>query len=151
MFASMKTDTVTLREDAEGGAPTEVTVTVQKLSWRQLREASEKATENAIRSAQAAGGDLLRAMRDVATPATQQTPDEKALAEREALYRQYDRGTVLRLGVLKWTHATKLPAGLDDLDEAAAETIHRKVLDISLPQKDEARLRGEDSGRSTSP
>ena len=135
MFASTKTKDIAVRDDDGGN----VDVTIRKLSWKQLRAAGEANTADAVKSANVAGPELLKAMRDVAAPPPSEKPKEDP-AER---YRRYQREAVLGFGVAKWTLDRPVKEGLDDLDEETVDLLHREILDLSLPPVDANAARGE--------
>lgn len=68
-------------------------------------------------------------------------------AQREARYQRYDRDTVVRSGVRSWLCGDKekplpqIQAGVQDLDDDAMTTLHRAILDLSLPSLDEENAR----------
>lgn len=150
MYASQTTGTVTI-ESPQG----QVVVTIQKLPWKIQRKASdteyERALDRASRLASAQSNKSLaamlgarRAQREAAAaaqagPSTDVDPPAVDLdLLREQRYAKYDKDTVLRGGVQSWTDKKALPAGLDDLDHEASETLHRAILDLTLPAIDAA-------------
>src|SRR5262245_60113449 len=139
MFASTTTKDITVNGD-DGAS---VVVTIQKLSWKKLRKAAEASTAAAIASAATVGADRMKAMREIAPK-----PEDGKVEDPAAKYRQYDREKVLIYGVLKWTSSVQVQDGLEDLDEAVADQLHRAILDLSIPS-DEKAVQGEGSARST--
>lgn len=138
MFASKTTGTVTL----DG-----VIVTIQKLSGRALEDAAKVKHDEAmvlalrLNAALSAPGVAeavqARAERQAEAPAVVVDADR----QRQQRYGKYDRPTVLRAGVRSWKAAEPLPSlatGIDDLDEDAAEQLHRAILDLTLPSIDPA-------------
>ncbi len=140
MFAGKVTDTVQLDDNG-----VIVDVTVRKLNHRALREASESMQATAIRKSRDAGGELVKAFRDM-RPAASDSPDIVAL--RTARYAAYDRDIVLTNGVMKWTSDVDLKGGLADLDEQSAEKLHEAILDLSLPPIDPVEAAAAGKGSS---
>jgi hypothetical protein len=133
MFASRTTSTVTI------GA---VVVTIQKLNWKALGQASEAAAPQ-IEKAAAEARRLVDGLGAEVIAAIEKRRAEKGTADdseqrRERRYRQYDRAAVLRAGIKSWTAEEKLPGAIDDLEEPVAEQLHRAILDLSLPPIDAA-------------
>jgi hypothetical protein len=138
MFASRITDTVKVGE---------FTVTIAKLSWSKLREASDKNTEHAMAVASRVGSDLIKTFREM-----DKDRDDKPRAESpDDRYKGYDKTKVLNCGVKAWTAPEKVtPEAIDDLEPDAAEKIFRAIIDLSIPPKEVAEAqRGESSGAST--
>lgn len=148
MFASKTTSTVTLHDDAFG----DVVVTIQKLSGHALEEAEKiRSDESMILALKMQSAMAVPALAEavaarVAMKAS--APDQPAAAvdvqlRCEQRYKQYDRNTVVRSGVRSWlsTAKEKLPSvqiGVQDLDDASAEQLHRAILDLTLPAIDVA-------------
>lgn len=124
-FANAVTDTITIGD---------VTVTIKKLNWRKLQEASEAQTAAYYAQVAKAPKVLLDAQ------ASTVREKEQAVAvgdkPKRHNYAGYDRGVVLRAGIKSWTVEAKLPAAVDELDEATSEQLHRAILDLSLPSLD---------------
>lgn len=142
MFASQVKSTV----DVDG-----VSVTIRKLSARSLEAAAEARTAANLAQVKAMGGDILKALRDAEDPRSSASPDLET--RRLARYRVYDRAAVLRAGIAGWSAPEKVETAVDDLDEAAAELLHRAILDLSLPPIDpheQQAAEGKDSGASIS-
>lgn len=138
MFASKITSTVTVGANV---------VTIAKLSWKKLREASEANTENSIGTARMVGPELMQAFNAMGDKA------ERNVAEQPAdRYKAYDREKVLFAGIRSWTDtAVKVsPESICDLESDAADAIFRAIIDLSIPEKEVAEAqRGESSGAST--
>lgn len=80
-----------------------------------------------------------------ATPEPTADPEPRALAPlteaqltsaREARYLQYDQETVLRGGITSSSDKKKPEALINDLEEEAADRLHREILDLTLPPID---------------
>ena len=125
-FAQAVTDTVTIGD---------VTVTIKKLNWKQLRKASEAQSAAYYALVSKAPKALLDAQ---AASAKEKGGDQAEEKPKQHNYAGYDRDVVLQAGVKSWTADAKLPSGLDDLDEATADQLHRAILDLSLPPLDPA-------------
>jgi len=136
MFASRITGTVQVGD---------VVVTIAKLSWKKLREASEANTENQLATARAVGPEMMRAFREMG-----ETAKDEA-AKPGDRYKGYDREKVLLAGIRSWTAPEKVtPDTVGDLETAAADEIFRAIIDLSVPEKEVAEAqRGEYSGAST--
>lgn len=143
MFSSKVQRTITIQDD-EGG---DVTVILQKLTDRKLREASDAQSLAYYAMTKTASKALLDAQRDsakateAATPKEAVTEDPDTIAARvkakhKARCSGYDRDLVLRAGVKSWSVDAKLPGALDDLDATLAERFHLEILDLSLPAID---------------
>jgi hypothetical protein len=122
MFASKTTKAVEVGQNS---------VIVRKLSATQLERATDarqvKVQEGMVRM----GAELIR------TFTSDPEAKAKAAANPNARYEAYDRATVLGLGILLWSGpdvAGKPTAEtIDDLDEEAADLIHRAIIDLSAP------------------
>ena len=122
MFVALVKKLVTVTDD-DGS---EVSVTIRKLGWRALGEAIEAQSNTAMAKAT---GQNLEAMKVLAEI---NKSDKKQEETPEMRYRKYDRETVLRKGVERWTAAVPIAEGIEDLDEPTAELLHRAILDLSL-------------------
>jgi hypothetical protein len=131
-FATAVTDTVTIGD---------VTVTIKKLNWKQLRKASEAQTA----AYYALVGKAPKGLLDAQAERAKERAADADIADKpkEHNYAGYDRDVVLQAGVKSWTVDAKLPSGLDDLDEATAEHLHKAILDLSLPPLDPAAVEAE--------
>jgi hypothetical protein len=122
MFASQTTETIQIGD---------VAVTIRKLSWKTLRHAAQAQLDQQLGFALKAGADVLRAIETAGAKAPESTVSMEQT--RLARYASHDRAIVLQAGVKSWTATQPLPKGLDDLEEEAADTLHRAILDLSLP------------------
>jgi hypothetical protein len=131
MFASRVKKVVTLND-----GDVDVGVTIRKLSARSLEKASDARQSTAIARARDAGGELVKIFRETDEVKAAAAAAKDPIAAAKARYAAYDRAAVLLAGVESWTSDVKLPQGLDDLDEEAADLLHREILDLSLPPLD---------------
>lgn len=146
MFASFKTNTV---EIPDGDAT--VTVTITALNWKRLREAADVQSSAAMALAAKAPAEMMKTWGDAATAKAQAEEKSGVTVERDdpsARYKLYDRETVLLRGIREWTAKLAVSKeSIEDLDEPAADTLHRAILDLSLgpATKEQAKaVRGED-------
>lgn len=144
MFASRTTEDMLI----EDGVLTCV-VTLQKLSARSLDKASEVRQGTVAAASRQLGGDLIKAFNEASVAAAAAKPDAKPKAKtieerREERYAMYDRDTVLQAGIARWTAQTPegkplaVKDGVGDLVEPVAVKIYRRLIDMSLPELDEA-------------
>jgi len=122
MFASKTTKTVEVGPNS---------VVIRKLAAIQLERASDvrqaKLAENMARI----GPEMMRSFTS--------DPEARAKAEKnpDARYQTYDRAVVLSLGILSWSGpdvaGKPTDVTIDDLDEEAADLIHRAIVDLSAP------------------
>lgn len=141
MFASKVTDKVEINDGEDV-----VVVVIRKLSASSLKKAAEAKQIEVGAFARNMGKDMLSIIREesaareqkkaeAVTPETEKTPEQK----REERYSSFDRDFVLKAGIQSWTASTKLsPAAIEDLDEEAADKLHRRIVDLSLPLIDPA-------------
>lgn len=124
MFASVVTESIEIGD---------VTVTIQKLNWKKLREAAQVRSEEARATMKALPQAMLDQMAR-GSDGEKKAPEVPIDVQRTARYTMYDRDKVLRAGVKAWTaQDRKLPGALDELDEEVAEQLLRAILDLSLP------------------
>lgn len=118
-------------------------VTIQKLSGRNLARAIEARQISVGKTTSALGAEMIKAFRETAladpTPKASKTKEEL----REERYTSYDRDTVLALGIYSWQGPdSKLTCPvpkeqIEDLDEPASATLFRAIVDLSDPAPDE--------------
>jgi len=95
-------------------------VLFRKLSWRQLDEASNLASDASFERMKKLGGDLLQALRD---SAKQEDADTAV---------RYDRSYVLHNGIMKWSYDDEVSdANIDALDEETAEWAYYEILKLN--------------------
>lgn len=128
MFAASVKSTVAIGE---------VSVTIRKLSAKSLDKAAEATQAAAAATARAFGADMVRAVQDATRDIAPAAPVVLTVEQqKKARYGAYDRGSVIRAGVVEWTAPEKLPEALEDLDEEATQQLHEAIIDLSLPPID---------------
>lgn len=138
----MNTATVTIKGEEYG---------IRKLSWRTLRRAREARQMDHAQVMRAYGGDVLKGLRgDTLAAAEKQLRDEKEdpEAKRQARYDAHDMGVVLGIGVASVPRAGELAKNIEELDEEEADTLHKAILDLSLPALDPVKAAAEGKGDS---
>lgn len=106
-------------------------MTFRRLSWRQLEQASDKASESALTRIKAMGGDLLKAIQGAAG---EQAQDPAAT---------YDRATILNMGIVAWSYDDPVtPENIDLLDEETAAWAFREILALNAPRTEADRKNG---------
>lgn len=145
MFASQVKQTVEIES---------VSVVIRKLSAVSLEKAAKTKTGEQIADAKGFGADMLKAVLDPAIQdARVEAAAEKAKEEApgEKRFRDFDRMSVLRAGIESWDatypedhdekklagKAIPVATGIDDLDEESAEALFRKIVELSVPTKEE--------------
>lgn len=154
MFASRTTGQVTIK-DKDGT----FVVAICRLSADSLDRAREIRQVQAMKQA-AVMASVMSATEGVEKMISE-AQDRKAakaadpVAVKEGRYNLYDRGTVLRAGIKSWAeagaeHAVPVETGVTDLDDKAANLLHRAILDLSIDEPDVVEAAtGKDSGSST--
>lgn len=102
---------------------------IRKLSHKQLKEAAKKRQSEGISFMKELGAELMKALQD--------GDDEKLKRLEEAQQaniNNYDRDTLLSLGVVSWTYKATLPAGLDEADEKTAKFLSQEIFDYARPE-----------------
>ncbi len=98
----------------------------RKLSWKQLEHASDVSTDALMERMKKMGGDILKALTN-STKEQEQDPASK-----------YDRATVLRKGIARWSYEEKVnPDNLDSLDEETAAWAFKEILSLNNPRSEE--------------
>lgn len=140
MFASRITRDV----DVQDGESV-VVVTVQKLSGNALQDAREARGAAQLASLRGASKELLQVFRssDLDAAAEKLAAQRRAEAadivvRARARYAEYDRGTVLKAGIVRWSVGEVTHERVADLDEEASQKLHEAILDLSLPSLDPA-------------
>lgn len=142
MYASETTDAVTI--SAKSGP---VVVIVQKLNWKSLKKAAQIRYDESIAqstriSAMRSGSALMTALaaraaelKEAKGSDGEATPPTEAELEkaREARYRLYDEQTVLEDGIQSSSDKKPKEKLIADLEEGAADRLHRRILDLTLP------------------
>lgn len=91
---------------------------LKRLSWRQLDEASDIASDASFSRIKKMGAEMIQALRTtVATPADATV---------------YDRAYVLSAGISKWSYEEDVsPENIDSLDEATAAWAYSEILKLN--------------------
>jgi hypothetical protein len=113
------------------------TAVIRKLSHTQLRQAAKAKTSEGVGFMREMGGELLKALKDADGDKLKQLQ-----SAQEADVTNYDRDTLLRLGVVSWTYDIPpqdiskegVSNGLDQLDEPTAKFLAQEIFDFSRPE-----------------
>jgi hypothetical protein len=120
----------------------DVQVTVRKLSWKSLEKAKVAKSAEQAASLRPYGGEVVKALHspELTEAAANLKKKKNDPGERlKAHYERFDRSSVLYAGIVSWSIEDKVnPEAIDDLEEAVAEELHRQIVDLSAPFKDEA-------------
>jgi DNA replication initiation complex subunit (GINS family) len=108
------------------------TVTIQKLSGRQLERARQEQQFASLEFVKRIGGASFQ--RELQA-ARKDAPDADQV-ERVDPYRRYDRATVLQKGIVDWSYGAITPEAIDDLSEQAADWLAHEILTLTLPDLD---------------
>ncbi len=114
----------------------EAFATIRKLSHVQLKKAQKARQSEGVGFMREMGGELLRALKDADTETVKKIHDTQ-----EADITNYDRGVLLRFGIVSWSYPV-LPVsgkedvedGLDQLDEPTAKFLATQVFEFSRPE-----------------
>lgn len=99
---------------------------IKKLSWAQLENASNIASEASFTMLKKMGGDLLSAIRDM---------DIQQEKNAEA---KYDKGAVLECGIVRWSYDAKVSKEtIAQLDEETAAWAFDEILGMNKPRTPE--------------
>lgn len=102
-------------------------VEFRKLSWRQLEQAAEAATNRSFDRLKQMGGDILSALRTVGE---QQQADPLA---------QYDKLLALEHGIRAWSYDAKVEVkSICLLDEQTADWAFGEIMELSKPRSEAA-------------
>lgn len=101
---------------------------IKMLNWRQLEHAEEVTAEKAFAQAKAAGGEVLRALREVERPKPAE-PDPLA---------GYDIPTLLTEGLVGWSYGDGQP-NPDELDAETARFAAFEIVAYSKPGQAEVK------------
>lgn len=115
----------------------DVTVIIRKLSHTNLKTAARARQSEGVGFMKEMGGELLKALREADTEKI-----KKIQESQEADVSNYDRDTLLRLGVVSWTYPippigvkeSGVSNGLDELDEPTAKFIAEQIFEFSRPE-----------------
>lgn len=115
------------------------TVTIRRLTWRQLAQARSGREKEQRAGLRELGADFLKALREGAVEAPEGKP---TAAEPEPAYTvaQFALGELLLLGVVAWSYPEAVTASaLDLLDEQTAQWLGQAILDFTRPPDQAAR------------
>jgi hypothetical protein len=105
---------------------------IRKLSWRSLEKAAIARTIALNAQMRAMGGEVFREIAD-RKPADVDAP-KTIEVRKEERYAIYDVEEVLVAGIERVNGKPQSRQWiLDEIDEAAAKAVHRRILDLSLP------------------
>lgn len=94
------------------------------LSWRDLEAARQAAIQASIKTISDIGSEVLDAMKDVSSDDASDDDDDSGLS--------FDRGELLRRGIVGWSYDDELNAeAIDDLDDPSAEWAEKEILKLS--------------------
>lgn len=135
----------------------EETVTIRKLSGKVLGRARVARRADQVQSMRDIGADLIKAFREgrdaakeerEAARAASVAPPEPSAEElakaRRLTFDDYDREIVLTAGIVRWTAKVAVNAeSIGDLDEETAKLLSDEILDLSVPQVNQAEVQGK--------
>lgn len=128
-FASFTQQTIELPFDAQH------TVTIRKLSAKQIAKARDVSRLASMALLKEMGGDMQGQLAALGDAETTAALVEAAKADP---LNTVDTTTVLRFGVTAWTYdATVCEETIEDLTEEAAEFIARAIVALTLPPSGE--------------
>lgn len=122
----------------------------RKLSWRKLEEAGNAVSDDAIAKIKVMGGEAFKAIQDLVDARERKDKTAEAAAEKEIgesldeaeqkvkdPLNKYDRGVLLRKGIIDWSYEGDKPTveNTDDLDEETAVWAARQILDLAMKGK----------------
>ena len=126
IFASYTQQTVLIPFDAPE------TVTIRKLSGRQLEKCRESNQLASVEALKRMGGAALQRELAALSESTKMA-DLVATATADPLT-SYDRLMVLQLGIVAWSYSEAVtPGTIEDLSEEAAMFLAREILALTLP------------------
>lgn len=106
--------------------------TIRRLSWKQMEQAADLQRSKQTGQMKEMGGELMKAIIE----AKNSKDAEKKIAElqdaQERSASNYDRGTVLTLGVASCDLAESLTEALDGLNLPDAKFLHEEIVSYSL-------------------
>jgi len=116
------------------------TAVIRKLSHVQLKTASKARQSEGVGFMRELGAELMKALREADTQTVKNIQETT-----EADISNYDRDTLLRLGVVSWSYSvppiglekTGVSNGLDELDEPTAKFLATEIFEFSRPQTSE--------------
>lgn len=107
-------------------------VVIKKLSHTQLKSAAKARQSEGVGFMREMGGELLKALKD-----EDNAKIERIQEAQEASLLNYQRETLLRLGIISWTYEQPLGKdneATDDLDEPTAKFLAKEIFDFSRPE-----------------
>ena len=110
---------------------------IRKLSHTQLKTASKVRQSEGVGFMREMGGELLKALRDADTDKV-----KKIQEAQEANADNYDRDSLLKMGILSWSYKVELPGGTDFLEEKTAKFLANAVFEYSRPDNEEETKNG---------
>lgn len=117
---------------------------LRKLSWKQLELASNARAEAALAKMRTMGGEVYRAINDVATQAVSAAAASSTLKPRADLKNSYDVETVLRAGVVNLSYSETFTADdVMDLDEPTKNVLFDAIMTLSDVGQTEAQQETE--------
>jgi hypothetical protein len=108
----------------------EVEFTIRKLSHKSLREARAVKSLEITRNSKEAGGELIKAFRDMADRPNEPKPKPTAAEMKRERLAQFDPSDLLVRGVESWSLTEELK--LDDLTEPVAQQLFEAIVELSL-------------------
>ena len=110
------------------------TVVIRKLSHTQLKAAARARQSEGVGFMREMGGELLKALRESDTATVKRIQETQ-----EADINNYDRDTLLKLGVVSWSYPLPPvveggPNGLDQQDEPTAKWLAEQIFAYSRPE-----------------
>lgn len=98
----------------------------KRLSWRQLENASDIATDALMQRLKAMGGDILQVLRQFGREQAQNATQS------------YDRKAILLCGISKWSYDAPVnEETIDLLDEETAAWAFGEILELNKPRMEE--------------
>lgn len=117
----------------------EVEFTIRKLSHKSLRDARDVKSLQITRNSKEAGGELIKAFREMADKPKGGDAPKLTLEEmRRERLAQFDRSDLLVRGVESWSLTESLKDNLDDLTEPVADQLFEAIVELSLGPVDPA-------------
>lgn len=106
-------------------------ITFRRLSWKEWAKAIEVRQTAELENLSRISGDMLTALKDVPR------------VENVSIESKYDKGTVLKAGIVNWTYAGKVnPENIDALDEVTADWAFEQVVATLKPRTDTEQKNG---------
>ncbi len=104
---------------------------LRRLSWRQLEQAQEVATEELYERIKKMGPEVIASFQ------------KSGNQQQQEAVPNYDRSTVLKLGIAGWSYDAEVtPENIDCLDEQTAAWAYDEIMAMSKPRPEEERKNG---------